>query len=158
LELEGELADSDFGLLSGFGLPWPVKSSCYFTGRISDFRAAEHDLPSTGRTFEQPCPADRKEFLVLMAVTLSGSHPQAKAECRMKNEECRKDETKATSMRHPSHPHASLKPPQGSYKAPSKRAGNQAVGTLQARAGFASIPGGAWLKLKGCLDRPDARW
>ena len=36
------LRHSDFGLLSGFGL------------RSSDFRAAEHDLPSTGRTLEQP--------------------------------------------------------------------------------------------------------
>ena len=38
------LRPSDFGLLSGFGL------------RSSDFRAAEHDLPSTGRTSEQPWP------------------------------------------------------------------------------------------------------
>ena len=37
------LRNSDFGLLSGFGL------------RSSDFRAAEHDLPSTGRTLEPPC-------------------------------------------------------------------------------------------------------
>ena len=37
------LRNSDFGLLSGFGL------------RSSDFRAAEPDLPSTGRTLEQPC-------------------------------------------------------------------------------------------------------
>ena len=36
------LWNSDFGLLSGFGL------------RSSDFRHAEHDLPSTGRTLEQP--------------------------------------------------------------------------------------------------------
>jgi len=35
--------NSDFGLLSGFGL------------RSSDFRAAEQDLPSTGRTLEKPC-------------------------------------------------------------------------------------------------------
>ena len=39
----GHSRNSDFGLLSGFGL------------RSSDFRAAEHALPSTGRTFEQPC-------------------------------------------------------------------------------------------------------
>ena len=39
------LRNSDFGLLSGFGL------------RSSDFRAAEHDLPSTGRTLEPPCPS-----------------------------------------------------------------------------------------------------
>ena len=39
------LRPSDFGPLSGFGL------------RSSDFRAAEHDLPSTGRTSEQPCPS-----------------------------------------------------------------------------------------------------
>jgi len=26
-----------------------------FSLRSSDFRAAEHDLPSTGRTLEQPC-------------------------------------------------------------------------------------------------------
>jgi len=39
----GHSRNSDFGLLSGFGL------------RSSDFRAAEHDLPSTGRTLEQPC-------------------------------------------------------------------------------------------------------
>ena len=38
------LRNSDFGLLSGFGL------------RSSDFRAAEHDLPSTGRSLEQPWP------------------------------------------------------------------------------------------------------
>ena len=37
------IRNSDFGLLSGFGL------------RSSDFRAAEHTLPSTGRTLEQPC-------------------------------------------------------------------------------------------------------
>ena len=37
------LRNSDFGLLSGSGL------------RSSDFRAAEPDLPSTGRTLEQPC-------------------------------------------------------------------------------------------------------
>ena len=36
------LRHSDFGLLSGFGL------------RSSDFRAAEQDLPSTGRTLEPP--------------------------------------------------------------------------------------------------------
>ena len=40
----GHFRNSDFGLLSGFGL------------RSSDFRAAEHDLPSTGRTLEQPWP------------------------------------------------------------------------------------------------------
>ena len=39
------LRNSDFGLLSGFGL------------RSSDFRAAEPDLPSTGRTLDQPCRA-----------------------------------------------------------------------------------------------------
>ena len=38
----GHSRNSDFGLLSGFGL------------RPSDFRAAEQDLPSTGRTLEQP--------------------------------------------------------------------------------------------------------
>ena len=36
------LRNSDFGLLLGFDL------------RSSDFRAAEHDLPSTGRTLEPP--------------------------------------------------------------------------------------------------------
>ena len=50
----GHSRNSDFGLPSGFGLPWPVKSSCYFTGRSSDFRAAEQDLPSTDRTLAQP--------------------------------------------------------------------------------------------------------
>ena len=39
----GHFRNSDFGLLSGFGL------------RSSDFRAAEHDLPSTGRILYQPC-------------------------------------------------------------------------------------------------------
>jgi len=29
---------------------------------------------------------------------------------------------------------------------------------LRARAGFASIPGGTWLKLDRWLDRPNARW
>ena len=38
----GHSRNSEFGLLSGFGL------------RSSDFRAAEPDLPSTGRTLEQP--------------------------------------------------------------------------------------------------------
>ena len=38
----GHSRNSDFDLLSGFSL------------RSSDFRAAEHDLPSTGRTLEQP--------------------------------------------------------------------------------------------------------
>ena len=42
----GHFQNSDFGLLSGFGL------------RSSDFRAAEHDLPSTGRTLVQPCHRD----------------------------------------------------------------------------------------------------
>ena len=41
------LRNSDFGLLSGFGL------------RSSDFSAAEQDLPSTGRTIEQPCMPGR---------------------------------------------------------------------------------------------------
>ena len=41
------LRHSGFGLLSGFGL------------RSSDFRAAEQDLPSTGRTLEQPCSRPR---------------------------------------------------------------------------------------------------
>ena len=40
----GHSRNSDFGLLSAFGL------------RSSDFRAAEQDLPSTGRTLEPPCP------------------------------------------------------------------------------------------------------
>ena len=39
-----ELGHSRNSDLSGFGL-WS-----------SDYKAAEHDLPSTGRTFEQPCP------------------------------------------------------------------------------------------------------
>ena len=38
----GHSRNSDFGLLSDFGL------------RFSDFRHAEPDLPSTGRTLEQP--------------------------------------------------------------------------------------------------------
>ena len=37
------LRNSDFGLLSGFGL------------RSSDFRAAEQDIPSTGRSLVPPC-------------------------------------------------------------------------------------------------------
>ena len=47
----GHSRNSDFGLLSGFGL------------RSSDFRAAEHDLPSTGRTLDQPCHARLSTFL-----------------------------------------------------------------------------------------------
>jgi len=42
-ELCQDCAKMGFGLLSGFGL------------QSSDFRAAEHALPSTGRTLEQPC-------------------------------------------------------------------------------------------------------
>jgi len=51
----GHSRNSDFGLLSGFGL------------RSSDFRAAEHDLPSTGRTLEQPWPDGFVEVLGLSA-------------------------------------------------------------------------------------------
>ena len=45
------LRPSGFGLLSAFDL----RPSDLTRLRSSDFRAAEHDLPSTGRTLEQPC-------------------------------------------------------------------------------------------------------
>ena len=47
------LRPSGFGLLSAFDL----RPSDLTRLRSSDFRAADHDLPSTGRTLEPPWPA-----------------------------------------------------------------------------------------------------
>src|ERR1039458_5220130 len=68
----------------------------------------------------------------------------------------------ATDWRHAVGDEPEHESPRRGARWPSLRALPVAPGSryarVAARTGFASIPGGLWLKLETCLDRRDARW